>query len=106
MYFYIDENDLEKERAKPGSGRRIMSEEGSKSVCLWNQAMFIISQLLTERLLHINELDPVRRYLPSFNRPRRTGRYSAFQVMVCLYEMYTLSQEADNFVSSGPSVPV
>lgn len=79
MYFYIKECDLEKERKEPGSCRRFMSTEGTKSICLWNQALFIISQLLTQRLLNINELDPVRRYLPSFNRPRRTGRYSAFQ---------------------------
>lgn len=42
--------------------------------------MFILAQLLTGGLLHINELDPIRRYLPSYNRPRKGGRYSAFQV--------------------------
>ena len=80
MYFYIAAEDIEKERKEPGSAKRVMSDEGSKSICLWNQAMYIISQLLYDRLLNINELDPVRRYLPSFSRPRRTGRYSAFQV--------------------------
>ncbi|XP_059616848.1 probable phosphorylase b kinase regulatory subunit beta isoform X1 [Phlebotomus argentipes] len=49
------------------------------SLFLWGQSMFIISQLLTAGLLHINELDPIRRYLPSYNRPRKGGRYSAFQ---------------------------
>lgn len=44
------------------------------------QSLFIIAQLLTAGLLHINELDPIRRYLPSYNRPRKGGsRYSAFQ---------------------------
>lgn len=43
--------------------------------------MFILAQLLTAGLLHINELDPIRRYLPSYNRPRKGGRYSAFQVI-------------------------
>lgn len=47
---------------------------------LWGQAVFIIAQLLTSGLLHINELDTIRRYLPSYNRPRKGGRYSAFQV--------------------------
>lgn len=47
---------------------------------LWAQSLFVLAQLLTGGLLHVNELDPVRRYLPSFNRPRRAGRYSAFQV--------------------------
>lgn len=47
---------------------------------LWGQAVFVIAQLLTSGLLHINELDIIRRYLPSYNRPRKGGRYSAFQV--------------------------
>ncbi|XP_037960630.1 probable phosphorylase b kinase regulatory subunit beta isoform X2 [Teleopsis dalmanni] len=51
----------------------------SQSLFLWGQSLFIIAQLLTAGLLHINELDPIRRYLPSYNRPRRAGRYSAFQ---------------------------
>ncbi|CAD7086045.1 unnamed protein product [Hermetia illucens] len=51
----------------------------SQALFLWGQAVFIITQLLTAGLLHINELDPIRRYLPSYNRPRRAGRYSAFQ---------------------------
>lgn len=51
-----------------------------ESVFLWGQAVFIIAQLLTAGLLHINELDTIRRYLPSYNRPRKGGRYSAFQV--------------------------
>lgn len=49
---------------------------------LWGQAVFIIAQLLTSGLLHINELDTIRRYLPSYNRPRKGGRYSAFQVII------------------------
>ncbi|XP_039431706.1 probable phosphorylase b kinase regulatory subunit beta isoform X3 [Culex pipiens pallens] len=51
----------------------------SQSLFLWGQSVFIIAQLLTAGLLHINELDPIRRYLPSYNRPRKGGRYSAFQ---------------------------
>lgn len=49
---------------------------------LWGQSIFIIAQLLTSGLLHINELDTIRRYLPSYNRPRKGGRYSAFQVIL------------------------
>lgn len=51
-------------------------------IFLWGQAVFIIAQLLTSGLLHINELDTIRRYLPSYNRPRKGGRYSAFQVRI------------------------
>lgn len=53
----------------------------SQAIFLMGQSLFIIAQLLTAGLLHVNELDPIRRYLPSYNRPRKGGsRYSAFQV--------------------------
>lgn len=53
----------------------------SQAIHLMGQSLFIIAQLLTAGLLHVNELDPIRRYLPSYNRPRKGGsRYSAFQV--------------------------
>uniref|UniRef100_A0AAR5P2Q4 Phosphorylase b kinase regulatory subunit n=1 Tax=Dendroctonus ponderosae TaxID=77166 RepID=A0AAR5P2Q4_DENPD len=77
MYYYVTEELLEKERMEPGSTQRKMVVD--HGLCLWNQAMFVLAQLLTAGLLHINELDPIRRYLPSYNRPRKGGRYSAFQ---------------------------
>lgn len=90
MYYYVPKESLEAERNDPGSTYRVSSVEGRgrrsstdtepAPMYLWNQAMFIIAQLLTAGLLHINELDPIRRYLPSYNRPRKAGRYSAFQV--------------------------
>ncbi|XP_053979168.1 probable phosphorylase b kinase regulatory subunit beta isoform X1 [Hylaeus volcanicus] len=89
MYYYVPEENLEAERNDPGSTLRVASNEGRgrrgsmdtevTPIYLWNQAMFVIAQLLTAGLLHINELDPIRRYLPSYNRPRKAGRYSAFQ---------------------------
>lgn len=82
MYFYVPEDNIEIEKQEPGTSIRLASEEGrggDGGLYLWNQAMLIIAQLLTGGLLHINELDPIRRYLPSFNRPRKGGRYSAFQ---------------------------
>lgn len=55
--------------------------QSSQAIFLMGQSLFIIAQLLTGGLLHVNELDPIRRYLPSYNRPRKGGsRYSAFQV--------------------------
>lgn len=77
MYFYVPENKVEQERLEPNSVERVANPESG--LYLWNQAMFILAQLLTGGLLHINELDPIRRYLPSYNRPRKGGRYSAFQ---------------------------
>ncbi|XP_014472659.1 PREDICTED: probable phosphorylase b kinase regulatory subunit beta isoform X2 [Dinoponera quadriceps] len=89
MYYYVPEENLDAERNEPCSAYRLPSDEGRgyrgsadhevAPMYLWNQAMFVIAQLLTAGLLHINELDPIRRYLPSYNRPRRAGRYSAFQ---------------------------
>lgn len=36
--------------------------------------------ILVDGLLHVNELDPIRRYLPAAERPRPSTRYSSFQV--------------------------
>ena len=81
MYFYVASEDILLERLDPGRAVRRPSVEGSPTggLFLWAQAMFVIAQLLTGGLLHVNELDPIRRYLPSYNRPRKGGRYSAFQ---------------------------
>ncbi|CAH1368386.1 unnamed protein product [Tenebrio molitor] len=77
QYYYVPAENLERERIKPNNTSRKATSEGG--LFLWNQSMFILAQLLTAGLLHINELDPIRRYLPSYNRPRKGGRYSAFQ---------------------------
>lgn len=81
-YYYTPFEYLDAERAEPGSTPKVPSVMGSEPNCLYlmGQAVFIITQLLTSGFLHINELDPIRRYMPSYNRPRKTGRYSAFQV--------------------------
>ncbi|XP_064467094.1 probable phosphorylase b kinase regulatory subunit beta isoform X3 [Ornithodoros turicata] len=79
-YYYIPRECLDAERVNLGSQPRIPSIEGDvDNIFMMGQAFYIISQLLLQGLLHISELDPIRRYLPSYNRPRRTDRYSAFQ---------------------------
>jgi hypothetical protein len=45
------------------------------------QAVLLITQLLIHGLLQINELDPIRRFMPSYDRTRKIGRYSVFQVI-------------------------
>ena len=81
MYFYVPKEMVEYEKQEPGSQLRHASPEGTaNNIFLWGQSMYIISQLLVSSLVHVNEIDLIRRYLPSFNRPRRAGRYSAFQV--------------------------
>ncbi|XP_059481695.1 probable phosphorylase b kinase regulatory subunit beta isoform X2 [Neocloeon triangulifer] len=77
MYFAVQPGYEDAEKAEPGS--QIRRGAPSNGYHLWSQALFVIAQLLTGGLLHINELDPIRRYLPSYNRPRKGGRYSAFQ---------------------------
>ncbi|GIY61544.1 hypothetical protein CDAR_3123 [Caerostris darwini] len=79
-FFFVPTLGIDAERREPGSQKRIPSEEGdADNLYLHGQALYIMSELLVDGLLHINELDPIRRYLPSYNRPRKTGRYSAFQ---------------------------
>lgn len=77
MYFYVATENVEQEKLESNSTEKQPAKEG---IYLWNQALFILAQLLTGGLLHINELDLIRRYLPSYNRPKKGGRYSAFQV--------------------------
>jgi len=82
-YYYVPAEYMDAEKCDPGSTPKVASQEGSDYNCvfLMGQSLFIIAQLLTSELLHINELDPIRRYMPSVSRPRKTGRYSAFQVI-------------------------
>lgn len=84
MYYYVNKENVELEKAEYGSQHRFPSSEGSgldeeETLFLWNQALYIIAQLLIAGLLHVNELDPIRRFLPSHNKPNKTARYSAFQ---------------------------
>ncbi|XP_042207580.1 probable phosphorylase b kinase regulatory subunit beta isoform X3 [Homarus americanus] len=80
MYYFVHKDNVEDEQAEPGSQYRQSSPEGTpKNLFLWGQSIWIIASLLMDNLLHINELDLIRRHLPSYNRPRKGGRYSAFQ---------------------------
>ncbi|GBP87004.1 Probable phosphorylase b kinase regulatory subunit beta [Eumeta japonica] len=76
-YYYVPRDGIDNERSEPYSVRKLPANTGG--LFLWAQSLFVLAQLLTGGLLHVNELDPIRRYLPSYNRPRRAGRYSAFQ---------------------------
>ena len=75
---------VEIERLNPGSSPRFPISDGTtySSMHLMGQAVLLITQLLLNGLLQINELDPLRRYTPSFERNRnKLGRYSVFQVL-------------------------
>lgn len=81
-YYFVPKEVVEEEKQEPGSQTRQPSAEGlSDNLFLWGQSLYIIASLLAEGLVHVNEIDLIRRYLPSYNRPRKMGgRYSAFQV--------------------------
>lgn len=83
-YYYVPKEVVEDEKQEPGSQTRQVSQEGlADDLFLWGQSLYIIASLLAEGLVHVNELDLIRRYLPSYNRPRKVGgRYSAFQVLL------------------------
>ncbi|XP_037068061.1 probable phosphorylase b kinase regulatory subunit beta isoform X2 [Pollicipes pollicipes] len=80
QYYFVPAEHVPAERAEPGSQPRFASAVGGPGdLFLWGQAMLVVTELLLEDLVHINEIDLIRRYLPSYNRPRRATRYSAFQ---------------------------
>lgn len=96
-YFYVPRESADYEKLEPGSQLRQASEEGSSdNLFLWGQSLYIIASLLAEGLVHVNELDLIRRYLPSYNRPRKMGgRYSAFQVI-----SYSLFPAVNNYLDN------
>lgn len=78
---------VELERASPNSAPRFADSDGTSynSMYLMGQSVLLITQLLLGGLLQVHELDPLRRYTPSYERNRKMGRYSVFQVTkVCL----------------------
>ncbi|BFZ13480.1 hypothetical protein BsWGS_16519 [Bradybaena similaris] len=80
MYYFVPKQLIEKEKANPGSQLKVPSAEGSTAgVFMWGQSLLFISQLLTEGLLGINDLDCIRRHLPATERPTFSARYSKFQ---------------------------
>jgi len=80
MYYYVPKGLLDNEKESPGSQEKIASPEGtSAGVFMWGQSILFISNLLTEGLLGINDLDCIRRHLPATERPTFSARYSKFQ---------------------------
>jgi len=83
MMFSVPTNAMKEEKIDPKSQKRKITVSNPKAaapddVFLWGQAMFIISELLSNNLLHIYELDPIKRYLPCYARQKPVGRYSSF----------------------------
>ncbi|ESP02603.1 hypothetical protein LOTGIDRAFT_224755 [Lottia gigantea] len=79
-YYYVPADKIELEKKNPGSQERLPSPEGSSAgVFMWGQSVYLISQMLIKGIVNVNELDPIRRYLPAIERPRFSTRYSKFQ---------------------------
>ena len=75
---------MKQEKQKPRSQRRKITNchnNAPTEIFLWGQAMFIISELLTKGLVYTYELDPIKRYLPCYARPKPVGRYSSFSFL-------------------------
>jgi hypothetical protein len=80
-YYYVPRDVVELERAKRNSQTRVPSDEiYNDSYHLYTQAIFLICELLVEKVLLIQDLDPIRRYLQPSERPRQSKRYSTFKV--------------------------
>lgn len=81
-YYYVPMDLIKDEKVTPESVDRVPSLEGSSSERLYltGQAILLITRLLLHKLVHPNELDPLRRHLPAHDRPKQAiGRYSSFQ---------------------------
>lgn len=80
-YYYVKRDNLVEEKAKPGSTQRLPSSEGSRAsnVFLWGQAMLIMADLLTSRIISTLDLDPICRHLPPHMRAQ-SGNRTNFEV--------------------------
>ncbi|XP_046843566.1 phosphorylase b kinase regulatory subunit beta-like isoform X2 [Xenia sp. Carnegie-2017] len=81
-YYYVPRDSVEQERLNPGSQEKLSSP--LESICLWDQALYIIVKLLEEDLIDISHLDPLERHKGKSNA-RQYGyinhRYSSFKVI-------------------------
>lgn len=105
-YYYIPENLINQERSKPPAQIRLPSSEVEKNTPhLWTQSMWILCQLLVDKVLTIQDLDPIRRYLQPSERPKQSKRYSTFKGfysdltinICCIAESVRLQQLLANY---------
>ncbi|CAF3393927.1 unnamed protein product [Rotaria socialis] len=86
-YYYIDHsqqqssgNSESSERSNNQQSQFVSSGEVlDGNVFLFGQAVWIICQLLVDKLLTVSDLNPIRRYLPPCDRPKLNSRYSSIQ---------------------------
>ncbi|CAF0730666.1 unnamed protein product [Adineta ricciae] len=86
-YYYVDhsrqQSCAQSESSDRGNNQQLpfacSSEILRGHFFLLGQAVWIICQLLVDKLLTITDLDPIRRYLPPSDRPKSNSRYSSIQ---------------------------
>ena len=75
----VGSGEMQHEREQPRSQRRKVTGAGRpEEVFLLGQALLVVAELLARGLVHVFEVDPIKRYLPCHARPKPVGRYSSF----------------------------
>ncbi|CAF4215472.1 unnamed protein product [Rotaria sp. Silwood2] len=86
-YYYVDhskqQSSAQSESSDRGTNHQLpfacSSEILHGNFFLFGQAIWIICQLLVDKVLTISDLDPIRRYLSPSERPKPNSRYSSIQ---------------------------
>uniref|UniRef100_A0A914XRT9 Phosphorylase b kinase regulatory subunit n=1 Tax=Plectus sambesii TaxID=2011161 RepID=A0A914XRT9_9BILA len=77
--YFVPEDCVDDEKKEPGSQSRYPVNPLETGHFLWAQAIYIITLLLRQNLVHSSELDPIYRHLPASQRPKVHNRHSAFR---------------------------
>ncbi|NXS81898.1 KPBB kinase, partial [Erpornis zantholeuca] len=76
-YYYVPADFVELEKKSPGSQRRFPSNNGRDGkLFLWGQAVYIIAQLLADKLVSPKDLDPIGRYVAPEDQRNISMRFS------------------------------
>ncbi|KAI1726356.1 glycosyl hydrolases family 15 domain-containing protein [Ditylenchus destructor] len=77
--YCIDEEHMKLERDLPNTQDFYALNPIEFGQHLWSNAIYIISLLIREKLVHLSDIDPIYRHLPASQRPKYVNRHSAFQ---------------------------
>ncbi|CAF0750479.1 unnamed protein product [Rotaria sordida] len=86
-YYYVDhskqQNNTQSDSSDRGDNHQLPFSSSDEilhgNFFLFGQAIWIICQLLVDKVLTITDLDPIRRYLSPSDRPKPNSRYSSIQ---------------------------
>ncbi|CAF3730787.1 unnamed protein product, partial [Rotaria sordida] len=111
-YYYVDhskqQNNTQSDSSDRGDNHQLPFSSSDEilhgNFFLFGQAIWIICQLLVDKVLTITDLDPIRRYLSPSDRPKPNLRYSSIQVYrICSKTVlsYPLTFETNDFYVSN-----